>query len=138
MWTRRTLILLLLTSGCGGSQLTINLQGAPDLNGGTPAFLKFEVEKLADTKPKTFGPFDFKAVPPGNFAEVPPGTKFMIDVFGCPDSKAADCIDDQPDTLLARGCTDYFSITKDDGQEITIILHDPTLETGKCPPKKPA
>jgi hypothetical protein len=138
MWTRKiSLLVALVSSGCG-SQLTIHLEGAKDLNGGEPAFVKIDVEKASDTKPTDFGPFAFGTIPGGNFAEVPPGTKFYIDIIGCPGPSKTDCPDNQPDTFIARGCTTYFTLNKDDGQDITIIVHDPTDGAKICPPKKPA
>mgnify|MGYP001598065800 CR=1 FL=1 len=130
--------LCVLGTACG-SQLTIHLEASTDLNGVAPPFVKIDVTELG--KPaKDFGPFNVDAVPNGNFVKVVPGQQFYLDVIGCKTGdvgKKSTCPDDQPDTFIARGCSTYFALDKDEPKDITIVVHNVSVGNGKCPPPAP-
>ncbi len=144
-WTRASfeaacLVLGLGLAGCGGQpQLIITLTRDPAL-AASPPFVKLHLQALDQPGPDEAGPFDVTAIPSNLFEAIPPGTALSIDVFGCQTAAAELCQDDI--SFTARGCTDHFiTLTKAEGQQVSIELHKaadgaaicPTLEPGASP-----
>lgn len=122
-----------LAAGCG-PQLEIVLVKAPDL-AASPPFVKFQVHELDDAEPAEFGPFSTSAIPDEQFAPVVPGTVFYIDVIGCQQAEPEECA--EPDRFVARGCTELFSLERDEVKRVVIEVHGAAEGAALCPPASP-
>jgi hypothetical protein len=116
-------------------QLRIVLVKADDLEV-PPEFVKFQMRELDAEKAQEFGPFSAAGIPDDNFTPLEPGTPFYIDVIGCQTGKAEECA--APVSFVARGCTAFISIGRDDPpREERIEVHRADVGAESCPPPPP-
>lgn len=131
--TRRSCSALLLACALAGScapQVEVvlvrgNLEGRP-------TFVKFQIGQRGVDGVQEFGPFDPDAIPQEQFASVPPGVEFFIDVIGCKEADPALCI--EPSSFTARGCTGFITIDPDAVNVIEIVVDNPVDGDERCPP----
>lgn len=125
---------LFVVAGCA-PQLEIVLVKAPDLPA-SPPFVKFQVHERDKAEPAEFGPFSTGAIPDEQFAPVVPGTPFFIDVVGCQQAEPAECV--EPERFVARGCSDFLSLQRDEARNVVIEVHGAAEGAALCPPAPPS
>ncbi len=121
---------LVALTGCG-EQLQLVLTRGDDLKA-APPFIRFDVLNLAQKTVEQYGPYEKGSTPTEDFAEIPPGDLFLIDVIGCATADASKCVD--PAKFLARGCTAKQKLDRGEQRTLEIKLHQATApDIESCP-----
>jgi hypothetical protein len=100
-----------------------------------PSFIRLLVRPDGAERSLEYGPYTLTAVPAEEFADVPIGTLFYVDVFGCGDQVADNCNEEIEYT--ARGCSPFVERERDEDLELRIEIFPPDVGNQRCPPAPP-
>ena len=123
------LIPLLALLGCGDVKtVRVALESSDEAATADVRSLTFVVA-AEGAVPQVFGPLPRTEPQAKLETAVPFGTRFFIDIFGCPDAGRCDS-----DLAIARGCSDIQLLEEDDAPlSLTIALEG--AGTSPCPPE---
>jgi len=123
-------VALLVLAGCEGPQVTIALSKSPDLLV-APNFVRFAFFLEDEEEPLEAGPFGAGAIPASNFAAIPPGVSFSVDVIGCASIERDACEDET--SFVGRGCEGPFTLQRGEQQTIDVELQPNAVGNAACP-----
>jgi len=122
------LFALAVLSGCGAGEITIAVERASEVVP-RPGALRVLLQLLDEPDPLIFLPVgtDDPALDERRFADVPAGTPFYVDVFGCTARDACGAPD-----VVARGCSERLELQAGESREVVVILELPPAGTTTC------
>jgi hypothetical protein len=120
---------LVTCTACQSPGVVLVLRPADGL-AGPPDFVRFVFES-AEGDEHEVGPFAFANIPAEDFAGIPPGVSFAVDVIGCLTNDPAECVD--PGSFVVRGCRGGLSRTRDQVLEVEIEILPAVEGNAVCP-----